>query len=320
MLVADDLFEWAVARDGYSWFETSVEVGPGCRKKQWCLAEIGDGSATIPTRTYRPFHDSSGLFLTFANTDPTRDGVLGFVGRFGRLARRSPVRAAPVRDEAGRLVMPTDECLGEWQSQIGDMAKAARLWHMWRIGDTENFAARIRWTRDSAGQDAVSYVTGPEDDDVDRISSRTFHPERLGWLRPGDVVLPALLYAQDQINVRIESLASPRLVWDTSRTRMELRLVPDTLVGALWLQFAAAVAADKGFRRCGQCDAWFALAPAGGRSTKQFCSGACRTRAHRARQETAGELHRQGKSLREIAEQVETDLSTVRKWVKQLKD
>jgi hypothetical protein len=95
------------------------------------------------------------------------------------------------------------------------------------------------------------------------------------------------------------------------------RPVPNDLLGAVWLQFAQTVGGDKGFRRCSQCGLWFELAPEGGRKTKQFCSGTCRARAHRTRQEKIWELHRQGKRAKEIADEVGTDLATVKKWVKQ---
>jgi excisionase family DNA binding protein len=72
-------------------------------------------------------------------------------------------------------------------------------------------------------------------------------------------------------------------------------------------------------RRCGQCDLWFELGPQAGRANRLFCSGGCRTRAHRARREKAWELHRQGKGPKEIAEATATVLATVKKWLRQAK-
>lgn len=60
-------------------------------------------------------------------------------------------------------------------------------------------------------------------------------------------------------------------------------LVPHTLLDAIWLQFAQAVAANHDFRRCDECLKWFEIAPGKGRPEKRFCSNACSMRAYRKR-------------------------------------
>jgi hypothetical protein len=128
-----------------------------------------------------------------------------------------------------------------------------------------------------------------------------------------------LTFVQDKVNARLEGQVSARLVCDAKRNRATLRLVPDSLLGALWLLFGEAVAGDKGFRRCDQCGLWFELGLPGGRRSRLFCSGACRTRSHRARREKALEFHRQGKDPKEIAKATATGLGTVKRWLKQVR-
>jgi hypothetical protein len=72
---------------------------------------------------------------------------------------------------------------------------------------------------------------------------------------------------------------------------------------------------DARFRQCSECTTWFEVAPSRGRADKQFCSTACRTRAYRERQAEAVRLHREGRSIDDIARQLESVPDTVRGWI-----
>jgi hypothetical protein len=64
-----------------------------------------------------------------------------------------------------------------------------------------------------------------------------------------------------------------------------LRIVPESLISALWLQFAQAVTSKLSLQRCAVCTTWFAFGTGTGRRrSKQFCSDRCRKAAHRTRQ------------------------------------
>ena len=94
-----------------------------------------------------------------------------------------------------------------------------------------------------------------------------------------------------------------------------LYIVPEGLIGALWLQFARAVERDARLRQCLECTTWFEVAPGRGRTDKQFCSTACRTKAYRKRQAEAVRLHGEGRSLEDIARDLDSDPGTVRGWI-----
>jgi hypothetical protein len=131
----------------------------------------------------------------------------------------------------------------------------------------------------------------------------------------GDLVKPALHYVQTTINKQLQGRASPRLLWDTNRERLGLYIVPEGLVGALWLQFARTVERDSQFRQCAECAIWFELAPGTARSDKLYCSTPCRTKAYRKRQAEAARLHGEGRSLDDIARDLESQPDTVRGWI-----
>jgi hypothetical protein len=131
----------------------------------------------------------------------------------------------------------------------------------------------------------------------------------------GDLVKPALHYVQSTINKQLQERASPRLLWDANRERLGLYIVPNGLVGALWLQFARAVERDSQFRQCAECGIWFELAPGTARADKLYCSTPCRTKAYRKRQAEAVRLRAEGQSIDYIARHLESDPDTVRGWI-----
>src|SRR5258708_3781240 len=82
----------------------------------------------------------------------------------------------------------------------------------------------------------------------------TLEPGLLKRFRPGDVVLPARIYLQEIVNKRLAKFVAPRLLWSLpDRNKMGLYIVPDTLIGCLWIQLAMAIAEFRKFRICEGC-------------------------------------------------------------------
>ena len=105
------------------------------------------------------------------------------------------------------------------------------------------------------------------------------------------------------------------MAWDEGRQRPAMRLVAPTLRSAVWLQLADAVANDLTFSRCRECGRWFEVAPDVARSHRRFCTNACRSKAYRHRQDRARRMFMDQKTFEEIAEELESDVWTVRRWI-----
>ena len=159
------------------------------------------------------------------------------------------------------------------------MRFAIDIWEAARNGDVDRLERVIFWTEDGSGVQimqpsraagwAVARAAGPCGAGLDRrarISATTCS----GASCRGDLVKPALHYVQSTINEQLEGRASPRLLWDAKRERLGLYIVPDGLIGALWLQFARAVERDSKFRQCAECGIWFELAPGTARADKLY--------------------------------------------------
>jgi hypothetical protein len=317
------LFTCHVPKVGFRWLETHP-IPPPHQSRAWFLTvgrepgmRIGGG------QTHNPLEEHTGLFRVFADTEPSRDGIKEFAERFGSLGGDTRTWVA-VYDEPrnGGYAGAWSEAYTVWRDQIVDMRRTVDLWDAARRGEVQELERKICWTKDYG---SVGYRTHPGLTPSERMELRegsfsTLIAEKgdgiLERFVPGDLVQPALFFVQRLVNQRLRTRVSPRLLWDEQETQLRLHLVPEGLVGALWLQFASAIEKDSEFRRCAECDIWFELAPGTARSDKLYCSNACRTKAYRRRRAEAVRLHAEGRPIAEIAEQVQADVESVRGWVK----
>src|SRR6266542_2500364 len=111
----------------------------------------------------------------------------------------------------------------------------------------------------------------------------------------------------------MRGLASPRLYWDEEEGPPVTRIVPSSLLGALWLQFHQAISSRKDYRQCEVCKSWFEISPKVNRASKLYCGDACRSQAYRDRQQRAQQLHDEGWSFKDIASELGSDVGTVKK-------
>lgn len=312
-------FAWEVPEGGFSWLETKA-VG---EEKEAAYLTSGQplGVAGMVTR-YTPLKLYTGLFRTLAETSPTKEGILAFANEYGLLGDEQ--KFVPLTYK-GETTMGTGEPLSIWFNEIHAMHRALELWDAVNEGNLDLLSQRIAWKTfedgsgvmyDShLGLDIGARIKPPYVREGMWIAAPDVHPDLLERFRPGDLTAPALYYVQKAVNKRLEGRISPRLLWNKKKTRLGLYMAPGSLIGATWLQFAQAIDGRKEYRRCEECRTWFELSPETARTSKLYCSNACRSRAYRKRQAEARRLHEAGKSIEEIAQILDTEIETARGWV-----
>jgi hypothetical protein len=317
-------FDWEVAKAGHRWLQTHAMGQSPDVRWHFLTPAYGTGSERFLARRYHPLSAFSGLFRDFAAIDRSLEAIKAFADRFGLLGGSLRKRIV-LHDQGrgGKHPMGFGEHVDEWGHEILVMRLAVDLWESARQGDTDHLDRMISWDPEGT---RVMIDTHPE---LERgqlpekpayvhravIADERLDPDILARFVPGDSIGPALHCMQSLINEHLHQRASPRLLWEQSRDRLGLYIVPEGLIGALWLQFARAVERDAKFRQCPECGTWFEVAPGRGRADKQFCSTACRTRAYRKRQAEAARLHGEGRSLEDIARELDSDPDTVRGWI-----
>jgi hypothetical protein len=305
-------FTWWLPNGGYRWEEYPDLEGD----KRALVPKDGSG----PGLWYLPLRDHTGLFREFAAIDGSADAVLRFANRYGALfgehGRREPLR--------------------HWQVEVWRLQRTLTLWDLVRRHDLNTLAQHIVW--EGQGEESQVYydpypITMDPDPlfaqlaDTPPLSGRSRSPSAVsisgprmddGWwerFKPGDVLLPAIAYIQLTVSLRLNEEVSPRLDYDPGQKTLRLQLAPKNLMRALWLQFAQAINADKEYRQCAECGKWYEVSPEVARTNRRYCSGACRSRALRGRKERARQMRAEGKSIKEIARELQSDTKVVKGWL-----
>ena len=293
------------------------------------------------TRSYEPLRSAPGLFRIFAETEPTKEGILAFADKFGTLtegvfiiiesASEKELQAAglpcgPTFRE-GRIGSLKGEYLHRWRYEILEMRDAVFLWDLIRTPDDAALRAHVSWipTRKS-GEFAVAFRLDRKTPWPDTLGSQK-GIESLALIPPppaatpyslGELKLPVVEYLADAINSHLKEDVSPRIGWDRDLGRLALSFVPSTLLGAMWLQFAQAANANADYRECENCGRMFEVSRTAARSARSdrlFCTDACKSKAYRGRKGRAREMFAAGKSMKEIAAELGSTAQQVKKWV-----
>jgi hypothetical protein len=304
MVTGRSYFEGIVSRGGYAWMKRASR--PPC----WILAEVSPlespfNESDIPQylHKYALFETEPALFKTFAQLPlDNRDALLAFANEYGYLG----IKQEELQGES----------LEDWIREINDLREGIALWEMVRNHDLAGLRARMRWQEAEYAEDGSvircgrwSYPLAPKGQWVEKI------PE---LFQQGDIVLPARVILHEWINVHIRR-ARPRLVYDPAIGRSVFVITPHSLLSALWLQFAESISDSKRYRTCKGCGKVLEISTDERTARRLFCSAVCKVRDYRRRKERAQHLKENSKSLSEIAKELDTDLGTIKKWLKQRK-
>ncbi len=305
-------FIWQRGEDGYKWQTGhfyAFDVKPN-RHDGPALVALGD--AAIP---YKPEPD---LFLKFASVDADSDlDILKFASEYGLLGGSPMIAPEPPKGETRQTI--TGELRSHWQNHLYDMKAAVSLWLAIRTEDTDLLAQCIEWRSDQH----ITYVWPPSSDwrtpwSIHATIASSSDTELLKRFRPGDVVMPARIYLQKVVNTRLHEQVAPRVLWiSPGRVKMGLYIVPDSLIGCLWLQLATALAEFNKFQLCESCEKPMLVAPEGSgfRSNRKTCSNACRIRVYAGRKAEARRLREQKLTVREIAKRLDTGVEQIKRWI-----
>ena len=325
-------FWWQVQEGAYVW-----SAGPlfdDERHAQDAAPTISCGYVPTPDagpiRRYSPLRDQTGLFRVFAETEPTKDGVLQFVNRFGMLLSAHTHNKPRERRSKGGAVLvevlaPHGEPLSLWQREIAAMRHAVRAWQWLEGNELAKLSRHVRQQHDEAGLKAVIFDTHPDlpaDVNpplpdlrlVDTVADRQHVVDWLSRFPPGDSALPTKLWLLRLINRRVVGHLDGAFALDAGG-KMSLVMLPENLLQAMWLQLGLAVAQHKNYQRCVVCKSWFEVSPGVARRSRHFCSVSCKNKAFRDRKDRARQMRADGKKLREIAEELGTTMTKVKNWI-----
>ena len=242
---------------------------------------LGPVHRTETPRTYRPMQrEHAALFRAFAALDyRDKDALVAFASTYGCLGTEQQ-QQGPLRKYGSHYAL--GEAHLTWAREIALMREALSL-------------TRVRSSTEVAEVDATYEKYG-----LDPERHRAEDRRKLEWL----------------FNVHLQHVQA-RMAFE-QKLPARLSFKPLTLVSAMWLQLALAIADDKVFLACKFCRRLFEVStsPSGFRTHREFCTDSCKTKDYRRRKREALRLAVEKKPVREIAKQTNTKAATIRKWLK----
>lgn len=238
--------------------------------------------------TSNPLNEA--LFREFSETPQTQEGVSAFANKHGWLGlTKLMVSPAFPGDPESPQYPPVllSERLSSWKSEIDAMYHLVRVWDPpvpgRRSDQLERFEQKIQWIH---GEAIIYHRVSDYGEVHEVIASRDIRPGLFDSLRGvKDLKQITRCYLQLKVNEKLaEHQVDVRLLWDRRFSQLGLCMVPGSLIGLLWLQFAKAIEGSVAHRQCEDCGKWFALGGRAGRSDKKFCSATCRVRKRRLNQ------------------------------------
>jgi hypothetical protein len=200
---------------------------------QWVLTDNVPGDPPPIYSFYRPLETQTGLYLRFKETDADdRESILAFANKYGMLGV-GMLAAAPIRSVV--------EIMADWKEEIRKMQQAVDIWDLVNRGD----AASLSRNFEELGPGNWLYrITYDGLERLDRI-------EPVGNLFvPGNIFVPAGFLVQRWINRTLASSTSPQVLYDVERGRRAFKILPRSLLGAMWLQFAQTIDGTRMHRHC----------------------------------------------------------------------
>jgi hypothetical protein len=218
--MSDNAHGWKVPSAGFVWVRAElvsrrgrpreadavlaefVAFGPG-----WFLVEKEDDGGE---RRYNLSMEQPALYRVFADLEPDRDHILQFANQYGCLGRPSPIRVLKEANKGRQL----GEAFEAWHAHIATMRDMVHLWKLCERSDLEGLSGHIKWNDRGDSVTYVSRVEGATDwqsrrdrraNAIQRGAIVSGDPSVVGegWLRrftKGDVLLPALVYLQAEVN------------------------------------------------------------------------------------------------------------------------
>lgn len=302
-----------------SFFETSSGFRPPFRwvVENVLLPEIVEKEPLDP-QDYFPLKASSGLFWALSETPCSKAGVIDFANRYGLLGlnglddREASREYEQVRGQRGSE-LPCQERLEGWMEEIEKLKWNVQLWDSIKKSDTSRFRQLIVRARtqliafdaaEKAAREGSHLPTPRRFLPHSLVLASLFRNRSLPLTNAATAIernkvtselalaivlaainetLQAGITRKRDTHVSIAVTAAPIGAVERRTSAFDLQAIPRSLLGAIWLQFAAAVAEEKHYRRCAMCRTYFELGAGVNRSDRKFCSDACRSKNYRKR-------------------------------------
>jgi hypothetical protein len=290
---------WDVPSEGFRW----VDAYSFGRDANSLLERFLVPNATQAWRRYWPVEDTPGLFRTFADLDPRESAILDFANKYGALGIAQGIEipadkaAHSPEEETFDFDFGNGERLAFWVDEIIGLKHVLRVWDALAILAVDDLQS---WFRVEDFHGALRAVYDPGEPLRRAVFTHERTPQSMvqefQWYLSHseirriteDPSTVALSFMRTVVEGRLRDQVGARLVYQERGEGgpLGVSIVPKTLLGAMWLQAAHSIEANKSFGRCRHCRSWFEVPPEllmiGKKKDVGFCSVACRNESEAA--------------------------------------
>lgn len=258
--IEQSLFVWHVADSGYEITEAAQPIFAEKHLEKFKGPYLVEKREASGYYTIKPLEDEPTLFLKFAETPPTNEGILAFASKYGFLGEHQDIF----------------ETKDFWLHSIRKMRNLTTIWQAVETKDSEALKRFFLWTEDlkrvrycihetehdarEVLENALSLMLDKEEPiEIERgviADSERFDPLIFKRFKPGDLVLPAKCFLQQNINKGLEKYPLLPILLLNEKNELIPYLYPSSLLSAMYLQFFRAVAGERKYKRCAICGRW----------------------------------------------------------------
>jgi hypothetical protein len=240
---------------------------------------------------YEPLTEEPALFRNFANIAATEGALLQFALKYGPLgiatASSDPL-AALETDNPNNVAPPVmTEGLETWLFDRQAIRRVLAVLDALRLRRWRRLADWIRVENEMAILDFPEeppWLRARNGVHRERIASAAFRPELYASAMTLSntserTALLAREWVSSAVNQRlaIHGGLHAFLAHNDLERRLEFRVVPTSLAGAIWLQCAESIQENRSYRKCLNCPKWLLVSTDGGRrESAEFCTDRCR--------------------------------------------
>ncbi len=212
-------------------------------------------------------------FRKFADVAPTAEGVRQFASRLGWLTAPQAYDSIEGYPDI-RLAEP----VATWADAIARVRRWVEVWEAWRAQDLDAMARATARAMEITDLTDVTVTDDPAGWDARLAAWR-------GTVPPADLRLsdaPGLLAMgiSDELRRRGGAI-SPVLREGPDGDEFVLDTRSHSLLAAIWVQFAHALAHNHTVRPCAVCGAWMEVGQGHYSKNRMFCSNRCKVQAYR---------------------------------------
>ena len=251
-------FRWEVPESGFAWVEEEKTIGrsplpPYPFSPPFLVTKVSKS----PIRGYFPMNRENPLFLKFARLEGTREAILAFANKYGRLLDDNDL--LPLFNREDELFTSSEYKMGEsyrlWTGEISDMNWLVYLWQMLEKKKYGRLGKFICWADNGKSVSFQKNKGEGESPHTNLMWIQSLVNEGSPLLKHWpyrSIKEPIKYFLLLNLNKKVRRCVSPSATL-TPTGGFNVHYEPHNLLGVLWLDFFQTFIGQRRYLPCAIC-------------------------------------------------------------------